>query len=197
MSLDFKLIEKSIQHAIISLEASETVCPGLSCISDFLDPELLLKLQNFIFNDNLSWDIQEYHTGVRYNNNRKKINWISDSVVEEIHIVLEGLTDYLNYTFNKKNKFLGLTIWKDAYSYQLSLHTDNPTIDMAIQIYLNSNNTNLGTKFCIGTDIFETPYKVNCGYSMDNQCNIPHYYDGKSPEDYYRYSLYAVWTKIQ
>lgn len=198
MPLDFKLIEKSTQHAINSLESSEVVCTGLLCVSDFLDSDLLLKLQNYIFNESLPWEIQE-HYAVRpgYHNDRKKITWVPDSVIEETHLVLDSLTDYLNRRYSKQNKFSGLSIWKDEYSYKVPVHTDNPTINISIQIYLNSNNTNLGTKFYIGPDIYETPYKVNCGYTMDNTHKILHFYDGKAPMDYYRYSLYAIWTNNQ
>ena len=193
MSLDFNLIEKNIQHGIQRLEASEVICPGLLSITDLLLPELLLKLQNYIFNEKLDWGIQEHHTGVGYHYDRKKINWIPESVIEETHTVLNGLTDCIDQRFNRKNKFLGLSIWKDEQSYQVPPHTDNPVIDISMQIYLNGNkDMDLGTKFQIDK-IVGIPYETNCGYLMDNRQNIVHFYNGKPPKDYYRYSLYAIW----
>ena len=194
MSLDFKLIEKSIQCAIDSLESSETICPGLLPLVDLLNPELLIKLQTYIFDENLAWERQEDPLAMSIYFGRKKINWIPDSVIEETHMVLDGLTDYINQRFNKQNKFDGLSIWKDEHTYQVPLHTDNSKIDMAVQIYLNGNDTmNLGTSFQLDT-VVKIPYKTNHGYLMDNRQNIKHFYDGKSPKDYYRYSLYAIWN---
>lgn len=194
MSLDFKLIEKSISYSINNLETSKIICPGLLHVTNFLNSDLLLKLQTFIYDDNLTWGFQEHHDRPGYNYNRKKINWIPDSVIEETHIVLDSLTDYLNKRFDKKNKFLGLSIWKDVYSFSVPMHTDNPVIDLSIQVYLNSNNKNLGTKFHLPQTILQIPYKVNCGYLMDNNYKIMHSYDGFLDTNYYRYSLYALWT---
>ena len=194
MTIDFKLIEKSIGHSLSSLESSELVVPGLLYINNFLDPELLIKLQNYIVNDELTWDIQEHQNNIGRSYKRKKINWVSDSVIEETHSMLDKLTDYINQRFNRQNKFLGLSIWKDEFGYQLKPHTDNPVIDIAVQIYLNGDDSmDLGTRFQVNT-LVKIPYKTNHGYLMDNRQNIKHFYNGKFPKDYHRYSLYAIWT---
>jgi hypothetical protein len=194
MTLDFKLIENSIRYAIDSLNSSEIVCPGLLCVSELLDPVLLVKLQDYIFDDDLVWERQEDPLAMSIYFGRKKINWIPDSVIEETHMVFDGLTDYINQRFNKQNKFEGLSIWKDEHTYQVPLHTDNPKIDVAVQIYLNGDdNMDLGTRFHVDA-VVKIPYKTNYGYLMDNKQNIRHFYNGKSPEDYYRYSLYAIWA---
>lgn len=194
MSLDFKLIEKSISYSIDILETSKIICPGLLHVTNFLNSDLLLKLQAYIFDGNLPWNLQEVHDNSGYLGGRKKINWVPDSVVEETHMVLDSLTDYLNQRFNRKNRFSGLSLWKDNYSFKITPHTDNPVIDLAIQVYLNSNNEKLGTKFYLDQNLFEIPYEVNGGYLMDNSCRIMHSYEGSLDTNYYRYSLYAVWT---
>lgn len=194
MPLDFIQIEQSKQHALDNLKLSTTISPGLLFLTELLSPKLLLKLQNYIIDDKILWDIQEHHDGSGFHYDRKKLNWVPDSVIEETHIVLDGLTEYLNQLFARQNTFGGLSIWKDEYSYQVPLHTDNPKIDISMQIYLNGNNDmDLGTRFQLDR-IVTVPYKTNYGYLMDNRQNIGHFYDGKSPEDYYRYSLYAIWT---
>lgn len=194
MSLDFKLIEKSIQHAIDSLESSEIVCPGLLSLVDLLYLDLLTKLQTYIFNEDLPWKRQEDPIALSRYFGRKKINWVPDSVIEETHMVLDGLTDYINQRFNKQNKFGGLSIWKDEHTYQVPLHTDDLRIDISMQIYLNGDdNMDLGTGFRLDT-VVKIPYKTNYGYLMDNSQKISHFYNGKSPKDYHRYSLYAIWA---
>ena len=194
MSLDFKLIEKSIQYALDSLKSSAIVCPGLLYVSELLDPVLLVKLQDYISDDKLVWERQEDPLAMSTYFGRKKINWIPDSVIEETHMVLDGLTDYLNQRFNKQNKFEGLSVWKDEHTYQVPLHTDDLRIDISMQIYLNGDDSmDLGTRFQVNT-VVKIPYKTNHGYLMDNRQNIKHFYNGKSPKDYHRYSLYAIWA---
>lgn len=194
MSLDFKLIEKSIQYALDSLKSSAIVCPGLLYVSELLDPVLLVKLQDYISDDKLVWERQEDPLAMSKYFGRKKINWIPDSVIEETHMVLDGLTDYLNQRFNKQNKFEGLSVWKDEHTYQVPLHTDDLRIDISMQIYLNGDDSmDLGTRFQVNT-VVKIPYKTNHGYLMDNRQNIKHFYNGKSPKDYHRYSLYAIWA---
>ena len=194
MSLDFKLIEKSIQYALDSLKSSAIVCPGLLYVSELLDPVLLVKLQDYISDDKLVWERQEDPLAMSKYFGRKKINWIPDSVIEETHMVLDGLTDYLNQRFNKQNKFEGLSVWKDEHTYQVPLHTDDLRIDISMQIYLNGDGSmDLGTRFQVNT-VVKIPYKTNHGYLMDNRQNIKHFYNGKSPKDYHRYSLYAIWA---
>ena len=194
MALDFALIEASTQHALDKLESGEIIHPGLLCIHNFLEPELLLKLQNYISNDKLPWEFQEHHDGAGYRHDRKKINWVAESVIEETHMVLSEMTQYLNERFNRKNRFLGLSVWKDEKSFQVPVHVDNPIINISIQIYLNSNNQNLGTKFHVNDGVFQVPYRINCGYLMDNSYGIRHFYDGNPSMGYHRYSLYAIWS---
>jgi hypothetical protein len=147
-----------------------------------------------MYNDKLPWKFQDHHDGAGYRCDRKKINWVADSVIEETHMVLSEMTEYLNERFNRQNKFLGLSVWKDEHSFQVPVHADNPTINIAIQIYLNGNDENLGTKFYINDGVFQVPYKTNCGYLMDNGYGIKHCYDGNPSRDYHRYSLYAIWS---
>jgi hypothetical protein len=163
-------------------------------VSEILDPALLVKLQDYIFDDKSVWERQEDPTALSRYFGRKKINWVPNSVIEETHMVLDGLTDYINQRFNKQNKFEGLSVWKDEYTYQAPTHIDNPKIDISMQIYLNGDDSmDLGTGFRLDT-VVKIPYKTNYGYLMDNKQNIRHFYNGKSPEDYYRYSLYAIWA---
>jgi hypothetical protein len=194
MPLDFDLINRSIPFVISRIENGHEIAPGLIALSDLLDNQLLTKLQEYSFKENTGWKSQENHQMSGYNHHRKKINWLPDSIIEETHIVFDGLTDHLNQLFKRQNKFLGLSVWKDDGSFQIAPHTDNPVIDIAIQIYLNGDdNKDLGTKFQLDT-VVTIPYKTNHGYLMDNRQNIRHFYDGKAPEDYYRYSLYAIWA---
>jgi len=59
-------------------------------------------------------------------------------------------------------------IWKDSAGYYLPPHTDDPSIKLAIQIYLGDNN--------VGTSLYDSEnniiksfdYKLNSGYALLN-----------------------------
>ena len=107
MPLDFDLIDRSTEYSTKQIQnLINTECPYLFFLDSFIDPELLEKLLNFISTEELIWlpeTNQEYQ-------NRLKLNWVFDTVVEETHIVLENLTTELNLKFNRNNKFLGLSV---------------------------------------------------------------------------------------
>lgn len=193
MTLDFTLIHESTIHARDSISNGKTVHPGLLFVDHLLPANLLEKLQVYICDDNMLWHNQETLTGEIYPG-RKKITWTADSVIEEIHVVLDNLTEHLNQRFSRQNKFLGLSVWRDECTFQMIPHYDNPNNDISIQIYLNNDNMDLGTTFIINNSAVKAPYSANHGYLMDNTQNILHLYNGKPPVGYHRYSLHAVWA---
>ena len=133
MTLDFTLIHESTIHARDSISNGKTVHPGLLFVDHLLPANLLEKLQVYICDDNMLWHNQETLTGEIYPG-RKKITWTADSVIEEIHVVLDNLTEHLNQRFSRQNKFLGLSVWRDECTFQLIPHYDNPNNDISIQI---------------------------------------------------------------
>jgi hypothetical protein len=194
MTLKFNLIEKSTQYSIDNLKNIErTDCPYLFFLKSFINPELLDKLLKYISTEELSWVTE---TNQEYQN-RLKLNWVFDTVVEEVHIVLENLTVELNQKFNRNNKFIGLTVWKDQEGYTIGKHDkDNSIIDLAIQIYLTEGVADLGTKFEYNNKILGTKYQKNHGYLYDNNQGVPHYMNTPVPKNHVRYSLYAMWSKL-
>jgi len=191
MLLDFKLITDSTSYSLDRLsKIDSTACPHLFFLKDFINPDLLVKLLDYITTEEIVWTKelkQEY-------NNRLKLNWIPESVIEETHIVLDNLTADLNQRFNRTNKFLGLSIWKDQEGYTISMHEkDNSIIDVAVQIYLSESTVDLATKFLVNGTILSTDYKENYGYLVDNSVGVPHYMNTPVPADHIRYSLYAMW----
>lgn len=197
MALDFTLIEKATNYSIDQFNKKTlTDCPYIFTLNEFLYPELLEKLYKFLLSNN-NWTGQEDYKNVGHRDSRFKLNWESDTVIEEAHVVLENLTEVFNQFYNKNNKFLGINLWKDVTGFSLTTHIDNPDIDLAMQIYLNNGTDDLGTKFTYQNIIINSPYIKNHGYIMDNLGKVVHYFDSKIPLDYARYSLYAIWTKIQ
>lgn len=192
MALDFDLIKNSIAYSKKQLidNKESSACPHLFLLSDFLYPELLEKLLNFISTTHTEWETVIYQE----NTVRRSITWIPDSVVEEVHMVLESLTDSVNKIFNKQAKFLGINIWKDIHPYSIELHEDNDMVGTAMQIYLSSGPENLNTIFNYNLKTINAIYRKNSGYIMDNSFKIIHGMLTPVPENHIRYSLYATWT---
>jgi hypothetical protein len=192
MPLDFTLIDNSTVYSLDKLTSkTSTISPNLFLLDSFLHPQLLAKLNDYILNTKLDWHIDPYQA----TKNRLKINWVADTVIEEVHIVMENLTTALNQHFNRSNKFLGITIWKDQEGYTIERHRDRALIDLAIQIYLFGGTDDLGTKFEYNNTIISADYKENSGYLQDNQTGVVHYLDNPVPKDHIRYSLYVIWTR--
>lgn len=194
MKLSFDLIEKSTLHCLDKIDTIEkTDCPDLFLTSDFLHPQLLDKLITFVTTTDLAWEKETYQ---EYKN-RQKIHYISDTVIEEVHTVLENLTSAINTKFIKNNRFLGLTIWKDQEGFLVEPHDrDNEIIDLSLQIYLTGGAYDLGTKFEYNDQTIQARYIKNHGYLYNNIRGVKHYMDIPIPKNYTRYSLYAMWSRI-
>jgi len=189
MPLDFDLIERATDYSTQQLEKLQASdCPYVFLLSQFLYPKLINKFNQYVMEiDNDKWE----RTG---SSHRKKLCWIPDTVYEEVHIVFSNLTKNLEEIFNRKNSFLGINIWKDTEGYQILKHIDMPKLDLSIQLYLNSADTNLATTFDYDNKIIQPEYKKNCGYLMDQRGKIIHYMNNLVPKNYVRYSVYAMWT---
>jgi hypothetical protein len=199
MSLDFQLIEQSTQHALAQLEKIEqTSCPYIFFIEELLHHVLLEKLLKYVEQENIIWlpekpplDSSSYSI----NPDRKKLNWAPDTVIEEVHIVLDSVTNSINKIWNRSNNFLGLSIWRDTKNFAIRKHTDNPVIDVALQVYLTESSSIPGTVFEYNNKLIQTKYQKNYGYIMDNQAKVSHFLPKPVPANHTRYSVYAIWSK--
>ena len=194
--IDNKLINDSINQIKESLQSKREVNQdSLYILEDFLPEALKIKLQDYISN-NQEWILQEDQINNISYFKRYKINFAHDTVLEESHNIFENLTESIEQIFNKKLKFSGVAIWKDVPGYSIIPHTDNPQIEVSMQIYLSSGDYNLGTVFRLpDNSLFKTPYQDNLGYLMDNQYQLTHFMATPVPEDHVRYSLYVIWTR--
>jgi len=189
MSLDFSLIEEATQYSLAKLSSLGMAQEKLYLVEDFLHPTLIDKLVKYA-ETRTDWvAAQGYKDICRY-----QVNWEPDSALEETHIVFEYLTGYLSVMFNRTVYFHGINLWKDVEGYSISRHTDNPVIDLAIQLYLTSGPAELGTTFEHNGKT-QAKYQQNCGYIADNSQGLYHSLDTKVPADHVRYSVYAIWSQ--
>jgi len=191
--IDQDIIKLASAYSLTRLKSRCIIKPdSLYLLENFLDPALTSRVLNHLIKNNIDWQEEPK----QYGSNRKKINWEFNTPIEELYNTINSLTDSINQIFNRNNKFLGITIWKDEAGYKIPKHTDNPVIDIAMQIYLTADpEIDAGTTFIVDNKNIKIPYKQNVGYLMDNTANIEHYMTGDIPDNHVRYSLYAIWSQ--
>ncbi len=193
--IDQTLILSAISHAKLAIKNSKSLTDKFKLISDVLSADILIKLKQFIDTvDEKEWKEvpgQEFYP-------RKGINWISNTVVEELHIVMDNQSDEINKHFNTTGKkFLGLALWRDTDGYEIPKHQDNPKIDIAMQIYLFDYPKKYGTTFMVNGESIDIPFKHNTGYLLNQQeynGRLVHWSTNKLVGSLPRYSLYLIWS---
>lgn len=192
--IDNDLIKHNSQRLINSiLNKRQTVVEDLYRIGPVLCSNILEKIKKYTESTHVSWqEIKEQSTLPR-----KKVSWDQDTVIEELHEIFESATDTINNIFIGHDKyFWGVTLWKDSPGYYIPWHTDNPDIDIAVQIYL-FDQISTGTVFKSNDHEVLVESQHNHGYMIKNfpTC-ILHRTQNVIPESTTRYSLYAVWSRL-
>lgn len=188
--IDQNLIELSSKHAEVKLlQGTPTSCPYLWTLEDFLPKELIVKLLDFVKQENLPWTkvIEQQYL------NRQSISWLSDTVVEETRQIFDNLTSTVEKLIDSKQTFEGISIWHDQHPYQIPRHIDRSPISAAIQIYLSVGEVDTTTCFEWKNHIIKPKNAVNSGYFMNNKGKVVHYLANPVPEGFSRYSVYAIW----
>jgi hypothetical protein len=194
--INLDLINKNISHVKNSIiNRQSTTSSYLLILKDVLQQEILDKLKKYLDTvDNRKWQTVEGQE----NSPRQRISWDGDTVIEELHEIFQSLTEEINLIFpGVRKNFWGISIWKDSPGYKIDWHTDNPDIDVAMQIYI-FNDPGLGTIFRLIDGDIVVPSESNTGYLVchtgDNK--IPHRTENIIPDGIVRYSLYAVWSRF-
>jgi hypothetical protein len=201
--IDQTLIDNNSKSITNAFSSATTIVDGLMSVKNVHTDECCKKLENFIFNlPEDQWlpestpkkDINRY-------SNRYRINWKSDSIIEELSMSYNAITPLINkvFTRTKEKVFIGLNIWKDTEGFQAVLHRDNGIIAVAMQIYQGKNvPKDCGTRFEIENEMLHVPYEHNSGYVLeqvdDIQQRIVHGTSRPTPKDCTRLSVYAIWS---
>ena len=100
---------------------------------------------------------------------RQRVSYDTDIMKRlKIFFMHTAITTALEKKFKTTLSFSSVDIWKDSAGYYLPPHTDDPSIKLAIQIYLGDNN--------VGTSLYDTgnkviksfEYRTNTGYALLN-----------------------------
>jgi hypothetical protein len=178
-----------------SLDEREILADGLYKIKNFLSDTDLSILQDFL-NTTDKWGlyraggIQKNRFVIYPSDNEWLLNTLTEKFIK--------LTPHVKHIFRKPRLYFGgITMWQDRQKYYIQKHTDNPIIEIAIQIYLTDNEPRLPTTFIVDDKDIIPDYKVNAGYIMDNSKQILHYMWPPIPQGQIRNSLYAFWKLTQ
>ena len=130
---------------------------------------------------------------------RKKLK--QDHIINKKLILIFSHTAIKNFVEKNYDIKVGNivpSVWIDYEGYFLERHTDDYSIGVAMQIYLDTKE-NLGTqiyKDMESTDPIETfHYELNKGYVMINNDKSYHQTEGTVPANYARPSVYVRFRK--
>ena len=188
--LDNVLISSGTVHTRSVLEKLQPVPGGLCLIDNIFSQQVMEELEDYC-NKTTLWELVQT-PDFQTIQNRLKISWETDSIIEVVHNILLNNTHQINRVFNKNLKFNGIDLWKDFPGYTIAEHTDNPVFNVSMQVYIR-NLPQLYTVFKFLGNIINTNPEPNHGYISDNTVGIPHWISKPVPENFIRYSLHATW----
>jgi len=184
----------------INLDSINNAChiPSVGCyiLQDYFTPDLLKEVKK-VFNDrSLDW-----RKGYMQENwNRWQLWWENP-----IHDILRTVADSpsvieaINSKLERPVKFNDLSLWHDYDGLKLSLHVDNESYNVGIQIYItDSIHYGLGTSIADANNrvLFTLPYRDNMGYFLTNANKTPHGVMTPVPEGFNRYSILFRYSYI-
>ena len=194
--IDHQLIKNGEQHIIDSFNMlTPTTSDRLYIINNVFTEDALKKLRQYISTvADTKWESVE---GQELRP-RQKISWDPDTIIEELYEICASAADIITRVYQTPpQNFWGISLWKDTAGYSVDWHTDNPNIDIAMQVYLYGNGT-MGTIFLIDGQEFVIPGNHNSGYisNHSSQEKLLHRSQCTVPPDQIRYSLYAIWSRF-
>jgi|MDTA01.2.fsa_nt_gb hypothetical protein len=183
----------STQEVVLSIEKSPLlVKEGIyyQHYQNFFGNDILKNLESV---ENLRTEEFSY-SGQHVIPGRQLIDY-SETAIKKMKILFsnEKITKSLENKFDTKLKFGSVDVWTDKPGYFMAPHTDDPSIKLAVQIYLGEGQ-NVGTCLFDNNenilDRFE--YKFNCGYALLNNKASLHGLADKVPNNgNLRKSIYA------
>lgn len=191
--IDQNSIQQIVSTVKTSLDTAMRTNEQLSMVKNVLPIDCINKIRT-LAESNKDWKPVAYHS-----DSRLKIDWIPESIVEELHIAGNLLTDEIKKYYSMDDiKFQALQIWKDTATHSMPMHQDNPIIDVALQVYLFNNDPTEGTTFDVDGNLIDVPFESNNGYILwkkSNEERIPHK-PTKAVSNGERITLYLTWSRF-
>jgi hypothetical protein len=199
--IDQLLINSGVSSAQASLNNATPITNDLCQVNQVFPRAVINKLETYLStNSEQPWEseVSAYST-LDHNQNRKKLAWHAETVVEELHEICNGLSTLVFDKFSLHNhKFLGITIWQDSPEYFLDWHVDNDMVAASLQVYLFGNQACPGTTFMVNDREFNIDFCQNSGYLVyhNPKHQLMHKVSWPVPNNTVRYSLFAMWSKV-
>ena len=118
--IDQNLIQQIVSSTKASLDTAIRTNEQLSMVQNVFPSACIDKIKTLV-ELNKVWKPVAYHP-----DSRLMIDWIPESIVEELHIAGELLTDKIKQYYSIDNiKLQSLQIWKDTATHSMSMHQLN------------------------------------------------------------------------
>ena len=162
--------------------------PDLFQVDSIYSQELLAE---FADTDHLQSDWRKEDWQDEYP--RRRLIYASDSIYAHLENCVKAHLQSIS-------KIIGIDIaacdtgfWLDLPGFCMSPHLDNDGVSASMQVYLNVNESSLGTAFYNADKSvrYQSPYTVNTGYIMINGPQQTHGMGNPVPNDSYRISSYT------
>jgi hypothetical protein len=141
---------------------------NLFSVKNAYSNELINKIQNL---DIMSY--QRLKVGGQEERSRYLLQWDDTDVFARFNAETTENLLIISKNIGIELKEAFTNVWVDYNQFTMSIHEDNPSVSVAMQIYLLPNDINIGTKFYYhNTDDslrYDFPYTVNTGYIMINE----------------------------
>jgi len=189
--IDQNLIDISTdqaQQAVV--DSALTPIPNLYLVNNVFNKKLVDKLRTYLTSNQAKWDRVKLPF-------RELITWDGDTVVEELHIVCNNITETVGTQyFGSRLNYLGIQIWRDTGKFKMDWHSDNELIKVALQVYLFDAPAEYGTTFKLDNREITIPYVHNTGYLAvtHEPPGIQHRPTTQADGTITRYSIYVVWS---
>ena len=162
--------------------------PDLFQVGGIYSQELLAE---FAATDHLQTDWRKEDWQDEYP--RRRLIYAPDSIYAQLENCLKAYLQSIS-------KIIGIDImacdtgfWLDLPRFCMTPHLDNDGVRASMQVYLNVNESNLGTVFYNPDNSvrYQSPYTPNTGYIMVNGPQQTHGMNNPVPDNSYRISSYT------
>lgn len=130
---------------------------------------------------------------------RRNLQFVEGDVLSRLNHENTANLPLISRALGIEIKDLATVVWLDHNQFSMRIHEDNPSVDIAMQVYLLPNDVDLGTKFYYpligvqgpGSLRHSFPHTVNTGYIMINAPGQFHGIPRTTPKGTVRCSAYS------
>jgi hypothetical protein len=156
---------------------------------DSIYPQELLA--EFAAIDHLQTDWRKEDWQAKYP--RRRLIYAPDSIYAQLELCIRAHLPLISKNIGLDITACDTGFWLDLPGFSMTSHLDNLGVSSSMQIYLNVNDSVLGTVFYNpdGSIRYQSPYTENTGYIMINGPQQMHGMSNPVPTNSYRISSYT------